>query len=464
MAFIKSVSGFRGTIGGKVGHNLTPLDILRICTSLARWLKKESSCQLPKVVIGRDGRISGRLCMDLLRAALESTGVDIVDLGLSTTPTVEMAVVMEKANAGIVVTASHNPMEWNGLKFLNKLGEPLSQVQLEEIINHAKDEYFYFSSIEDLGKTQFKENYIKKHVEAILNLDLIKLEVIRKKNFKIVVDSINSTGSLAVSFLLKSLGVKEIIEINNQINGKFARNPEPLEENLGELSARVLKEKADLGIALDPDVDRLVFICQDGKTFGEEYTLVAVADYVLKHKKGPVVSNLSSSRALQDLAINKGVFYFSSAVGEVNVIEKMKEVSAVIGGEGNGGIIYPDLHYGRDALVGIALFLMHLACFSGNMTELKKKYPLYYISKNKLTFKKNIEMVKLIDFIKSEYKNEEIDLRDGIKVTFNQNREWIHLRKSNTEPIIRIYVESESKEKASVLRKKFSQKIKNWIS
>ncbi len=461
MTLIKSISGIRGTIGGKVGDNLTPFDLLKFTTAYGSWLKSKNSQKKIQVVIGRDARKSGEMVNRIVVGALQSIGIDVIDLGLSTTPTVEVAVPKENAAGGIILTASHNPKQWNALKLLNHKGEFISAADGAEVLEIAENQEIFYAEIDELGKCITNDEYLDKHIQEVLALDLVDVEAIQKKNFTIVVDAVNSTGGLFVPALLKALGVKNIIELYCEPNGEFPHDPEPLPENLTEIAKAVREHQADLGIVVDPDVDRLALINEDGSMFGEEYTLVAVADYVLQHTKGSVVSNLSSTKALRDVAENNGCQYFASAVGEVNVVAKMKEVDAVIGGEGNGGIIYPASHYGRDALVGIALFLSHLAKYKGTCSQLKKEYNAYYISKNKIELDNTINVDDLLVKIQKAYANYKINLIDGVKIEFENS--WIHLRKSNTEPIIRLYAENTSKETADQLASEVMNKVKNLI-
>ncbi len=437
---IKSISGIRGTIGGKSGENLTPMDVVRFTAAYGSLLLEKK--QGAKVVIGRDGRISGPMVSSLVSHTLNAMGIHVVDLGPSTTPTVEMAVVMEKADGGVIITASHNPQEWNALKLLNGHGEFISAADGAVVLERATKEAFTFATVEKLGEYRMDPTYLDKHIAAILKHELIDLDAIQSRKFKVVVDVVNSTGAIAVPALLRALGLKDadISLLNGEMTGRFAHNPEPLPENLSQLSNAVNKSGADLGIAVDPDVDRLVLVCEDGTMFGEEYTLVAVADYVLSKVKGNSVSNLSSTRALQDVTVRRGGQYFPSAVGEVNVVKKMKEVKAVIGGEGNGGIILPDLHYGRDALVGIALFLTHLAQQGKTAQQLRNSYPDYFISKNKIELEKDVDLSMLLDRIRAKYKSHPVNTEDGLRIEFD--KDWVHLRSSNTEPIIRIIAES----------------------
>ncbi len=480
MALIKSISGIRGTIGGRVGEGLSPLDTVKFVSAFGFWtasrqwrderasgLKKIIAIRKrPKIVIGRDARISGDMVKNLVVGALQGIGIDVIDIGLSTTPTVEVAVPEELADGGIIITASHNPKQWNALKLLNSFGEFISASDGEEVLEIAAKESFLFAGVDNLGTYRNDDSYLEKHINKILALPLVDGEAIKKCDFTIVVDCVNSTGGIFVPALLKKLGVKKVVKLYCEPNGQFPHNPEPLPENLKEISKAVKKNKADLGIVVDPDVDRLALVCEDGKMFGEEYTLVAVADYILKNRRDracPVstVSNLSSTRALRDVTEKAGGNYFASAVGEVNVVEMMKAKKAIIGGEGNGGIIYPELHYGRDALVGIALFLTHLAKSGKKCSSLRKSYPDYFISKNKIELTPEINVDEVLDEIQKKYKSERINTIDGVKIDFK--KEWVHLRKSNTEPIIRIYAESSSTTKAEVLALKIIADIKSVI-
>ena len=438
MTLIKSISGIRGTIGGKTGDNLTPLDIVKFTAAFGTVLIQEGANK--KIIVGRDGRISGAMVKNLVISTLQALGLQVIDLDYSTTPTVEMAVVFENAGGGIILTASHNPKEWNALKLLNSQGEFINSADGQKVLEIAEREDFVFASVDQLGTCSLDDSFLLKHIDAVVNYELVDVAAIKKAKFKVVVDAVNSTGAIAVPALLRALGVKEIEVLNGEVNGKFAHNPEPLPEHLTELSREVLKQKASLGIAVDPDVDRLCFVCEDGTMFGEEYTLVAVADYVLSHRKGNTVSNMSSTRALRDITEKHGGEYFSSAVGEVNVVNKMKAVHAVIGGEGNGGIIVPDLHYGRDALIGIALFLTHLANAKKTAKQLRNSFPDYFISKNKIQLENGVDVKGVFEKIKDKYKNQPINIEDGLKIEFD--KDWVHLRTSNTEPIIRIYAES----------------------
>lgn len=457
MALIKSISGIRGTIGGKPGDTLSPLDVVRFTAAYGTWLLSRAGDN-KKVVIGRDGRISGELVQRLVISTLNALGIDVLDLGLSTTPTVEMAVVFEKTAGGIILTASHNPKEWNALKLLNEQGEFISGADGAALLDIAAKEDFTFASVDKLGTHTVVENALDKHIQAILAYPLVDVAAIKKQKFRIVLDAINSTGAIAVPALLKALGVKDVVVLNGEVNGKFAHNPEPLPQHLTELCNEVNKQKAHLGIAVDPDVDRLCFVCEDGSLFGEEYTLVAVADYVLRERKGNTVSNMSSTRALKDVTLKHGGQYYPSAVGEVNVVTKMKAVNAVIGGEGNGGIIVPDLHYGRDALIGIALFLTFMAKEGKSAKQIRNSYPDYFMSKNKIELDKQIDVQQIFEQIKKKYKKQEINTEDGLKIEFETD--WVHLRTSNTEPIIRIYAESNFETTADNIAKRIMQDIR----
>lgn len=459
MALIKSISGIRGTIGGQPGTGLTPIDTVKFTTAYAAWARTQGANN--KIVIGRDGRMSGPIVRDLVVATLLGCGFDVVDLGLSTTPTVEMAVTMEDAAGGIILTASHNPKEWNALKLLNGKGEFLSAEAGQWILDYAEQQEPEYATINKIGKLTTNDTYIQKHIDAILAHPLVDVAAIKEKKFSIVLDAINSTGAISVPPLLEALGVHEIITINEEVTGNFAHNPEPLPENLTELCNTVEKKNAHLGIAVDPDVDRLCFVCEDGSLFGEEYTLVAVADYVLSHKKGNTVSNMSSTRALRDVTEKHGGEYTPSAVGEVNVVKKMKAVNAVIGGEGNGGIIVPEMHYGRDALIGIALFLTHLANSGKSIKALRNTYPSYFISKNKIALSEDIDLNSIFEKIKDKYKNQPINTEDGVKIEFD--KDWVHLRPSNTEPIIRIYAESTSETTSNNIAKRIMEDIKEMM-
>lgn len=460
MSLIKSISGIRGTIGGKTGANLTPLDIVKFTAAYGSLIKESN--QGRTIVVGRDGRISGDMVKSLVIATLQGLGLDVLDLDLSTTPTVEMAVMQNKAAGGIILTASHNPKEWNALKLLNHKGEFVDAAIGEAILDLAAKEDFQFAEVNKLGKVNAFEEAGNQHIQAILAHPMVDAEVIRNKNFSVVLDPVNSTGAIFVPLLLKALGVEKITILNGEVNGQFAHNPEPLPENLQELCSSVVKNNADLGIAVDPDVDRLCFVCEDGSLFGEEYTLVAVADYVLSRKKGNTVSNLSSTRALRDVTEKHGGKYFPSAVGEVNVVAKMKAHDAVIGGEGNGGIIDPTLHYGRDALVGIALFLTHLAKSGKSIAALRRTYPDYYISKNKIALDEQVNLPELFDRMKERYKHQPQNTEDGLKIEFETD--WVHLRPSNTEPIIRIYAESNSATTSENIARRIMEDIRELLS
>ncbi len=458
MALIKSISGIRGTIGGKPGENLTPVDIVKFAAAFGTIIATEKPAT--RIVIGRDGRISGSMVQELVVNTLTGLGIDVVDLGLSTTPTVEVAVKMEKADGGIILTASHNPKEWNALKLLNEEGEFISAETGAKVLELAAKEDFLFASVDKLGTVTKDDSYLQKHIDAILKYPLVNAKAIAKQHFKVVVDAINSTGAIYVPALLKALGVNEVIVLNGEVNGKFAHNPEPLPEHLSQLCNEVVQQKAHLGIAVDPDVDRLCFVNEDGTLFGEEYTLVAVADYVLSKRKGNTVSNMSSTKALKEITQKHGGDYFPSAVGEVNVVKKMKEVNAVIGGEGNGGIIVPDFHYGRDALIGIGLFLSHLADQKKGIKSLRSQYPDYFISKNKIELNNGIDVKAIFEKIKKKYKKNPINTEDGLKIEFEND--WVHLRTSNTEPIIRIYAESDFETKANNIAMQLMRDIKEF--
>jgi phosphomannomutase len=461
MTLIKSISGIRGTIGGQVDQGLTPVDAVKFAAAYGTWLKQKNPGKRLKVVIGRDARISGQMISDLVVSTLVGLGIDVVNLGLSTTPTVEVAVPMEAADGGIILTASHNPKQWNALKLLNQKGEFISGNEGETLLKIATDEAFDFAEVDDLGKVTTDDSYLKKHIDAILALPLVDKEAIQAANFSIVVDAVNSTGGIFVPALLEALGVKQISKLYCDPTGEFPHNPEPLPEHLGDLANEIKATQADLGITVDPDVDRLALVCEDGSMFGEEYTLVAVADYVLTHTPGATVSNLSSTRALRDVTEAKGQTYAAAAVGEVNVVAKMKEIGAVIGGEGNGGVIYPELHYGRDALVGIALFLSHLAHKKIALSALRDSYPKYTISKNKIELTPDIDVDQLLMYMTVNYAHEEVDTTDGVKIYID--KEWVHLRKSNTEPIIRIYSESQTEETANALAERMIREIKALV-
>ena len=457
MTLIKSISGIRGTIGGKPGDNLTPIDAVKFAAAYGVWLKEYSKKEKLTVVIGRDARLSGEMIQNLVVSTLVGLGIDVVDLDLSTTPTVEIAVPLEKADGGIILTASHNPKQWNALKLLNEKGEFLDAAQGAKILEIAEKEAFSFSEVDDLGTVNRNDSYIDIHIDEVLDLSLVDAEVIRAAKFKVVVDGVNSTGGIAIPKLLKELGV-EVVELYCDPTGHFPHNPEPLKEHLGDICALVVKEKADFGIVVDPDVDRLAFITNEGEMFGEEYTLVACADYVLGKTKGNTVSNLSSSRALRDISEKHGGTYEAAAVGEVNVVTKMKANKAIIGGEGNGGIIYPESHYGRDSLVGTALFLMLMAERGGTVSELRASYPSYFMSKKKIELTPGLDVDGILVAMAEKYKDEEISTIDGVKIDFPEN--WVHLRKSNTEPIIRIYTEAKSQAEADGLADRIIGEIK----
>ncbi len=460
MTLIKSISGIRGTIGGRSGDALTPLDVVKFTAAYGAWLKSNNGPN--KVAIGRDARPSGELINRMVTSTLQGMGIDVIDLGLTTTPTVEMAVIAEKAGGGIIITASHNPIQWNALKLLNRHGEFISAEDGAKVLQLAESEDFEFSEVKKIGRYRYDNSYLQRHIEAIVALPLVDKEAITARNFSVVVDAVNSCGGFAVPMLLEELGVKKITQLNCEPTGLFVHNPEPLPEHLTQISNEIEKGRYDLGIVVDPDVDRLALVCEDGRMFGEEYTLVAVADYVLKHKPGNTVSNLSSTRALRDVTEKAGGKYFASAVGEVNVVNAMKENKAVIGGEGNGGIIYPELHYGRDALVGIALFLTHLAQAGVPVSRLRKTYPDYHISKNKIELTPGLDVDEILDNIRRKYEKNPINTADGVKIEFG--KEWVHLRKSNTEPIIRIYSESDTQATADYLANKIISDIKEVVS
>ena len=457
MSLIKSISGIRGTIGGVQGKNLTPIDVVKFTTAYGAWVAQQGSNN-KKIIVGRDGRISGGMVRDLVVATLQGIGCDVVDLGLSTTPTVEMAVKMEQAAGGIILTASHNPKQWNALKLLNKDGEFLDAAAGQWILDYAANEEPVYAEIDHIGTQRTDDTYIQKHIDAILAHPLVDVAAIKDMNYSVVVDAVNSTGAISVPPVLKALGVNNVTVINEEVTGHFAHNPEPLPEHLVDLCDTVKNKKATLGIAVDPDVDRLCFVCEDGSLFGEEYTLVAVADYILSNKKGNTVSNLSSTRALRDVTEKHGGQYYPSAVGEVNVVRKMKEVNAVIGGEGNGGIIVPELHYGRDALIGIGLFLTHLAKTGMSARQLRDSYPNYFISKNKIDLPEDTNVKAIFEEIKKKYANQPINTEDGLRIDFD--KDWVHLRTSNTEPIIRVYSESKDEESANNVARKIMADIK----
>lgn len=439
MALIKSISGIRGTIGGSAGEGLSPIDIVKFTAAYAQWLKETNSSLKHKVVVGRDARISGEMVQKLVVGTLMGYGVNVIDAGLATTPTVEVAVTMENADGGIILTASHNPKQWNALKLLNSKGEFLSDADGKRILTIAETDAYSFANVDDLGKVVGEASYNQKHIDMVLSLKSVNVKAVKDAKFKVVVDAVNSVGGVVIPDLLEQMGV-EVVKLYCEPNGLFPHNPEPLPEHLIDIANLVVQEKAHLGIVVDPDVDRLAFVCEDGSMFGEEYTLVAVADYLLSQSKGNVVSNLSSSRALKDIAIKHGVEYYASAVGEVNVVAKMKEVGAVIGGEGNGGVIYPEIHYGRDALVGVAIFLTHLAHSKKTCLEMRNSYPNYFISKNKIELTPAINVDQVLEKVKAKYADNQINDIDGVRIDIENK--WVHLRKSNTEPIIRIYSEA----------------------
>ena len=459
MALIKSISGIRGTIGGIAGNNLTPPDIIKFTAAFGQWVIANSGKK--KIVIGRDARISGEMVRNLVVGTLQSIGIDVVDLGLSTTPTVEVAVPDEHAGGGIILTASHNPKQWNALKLLNEKGEFISDLDGQWVLEMAEKTDLEYADVNDLGTVVYDDSYLQKHINKVLALPLVDVDAIRKADFKVVIDCVNSSGGIFVPALLKALGVSTIHELYCEPNGEFPHNPEPLPENLIDLSREVVSKKADLGIAVDPDVDRLCFVCQDGSMFGEEYTLVAVSDYVLMHTPGNTVSNLSSTRALRDVTESAGCTYTAAAVGEVNVVNAMKETHAIIGGEGNGGVIYPESHYGRDALVGIALFLTHLAKKGQSVSVLRASYPAYFISKNKITLTPEMDIDALLAEIEKRYQKQPHTTIDGLKIEFD--KQWVHLRRSNTEPIIRIYSEGGSETIADNLAQKIISHIKEIL-
>jgi phosphomannomutase len=470
LTLIKSISGIRGTIGGKSGDGLTPIDIVKFTAAFGTWVIQKTGNK--KIVIGRDARISGEMVKNIVVGTLQGLGMDVIDLGLSTTPTVEIAVPEEKAGGGIILTASHNPKQWNALKLLNDKGEFISDTDGKEVLEWAESADLEFASVDELGSYTVDNTYIRKHIAKILALPLVDVEAIKAKNFKVVIDCVNSTGGIFLPELLKALGVEQITELYCHPDGKFPHNPEPLPENLTALSSEVTAKNADLGIAVDPDVDRLCFVCEDGNMFGEEYTLVAIADYLLNNTtdaelkklklKKNTVSNLSSTRALRDVTENANGEYKAAAVGEVNVVNMMKETHALIGGEGNGGIILPELHYGRDALVGVALFLTHLAKYGKTISSLRSTYPNYFMSKNKITLTPELNIDELLEKVKEKYKNQPVNTVDGLKIEFD--KEWVHLRRSNTEPIIRIYSEGQSETTARSLANKIMEDIKEIMN
>ena len=460
MTLIKSISGIRGTIGGVVGDNLTPVDAVKFASAYGTFLINNSNKEKLTVVVGRDARISGPMIHNLITNTLIGLGIDIIDLGLSTTPTVEIAVPLEKADGGIILTASHNPKQWNALKLLNSKGEFLSAAEGELILKIAEQESFVFSEVDHLGTISENDAYMDIHVDEVLNLPLVDADSVAKRKYKVVVDAVNSSGGIIIPKLLEQMGV-EVVKLYCEPNGHFPHNPEPLKEHLGDICKLVLEEKADFGIVVDPDVDRLAFISNDGEMFGEEYTLVACADYVLSKTPGNTVSNMSSSRALRDITNKYNGSYQASAVGEVNVVELMKATNAIIGGEGNGGIIYPELHYGRDSLVGVALFLTYLANHEKTVAELRASYPQYYMSKNKIELTPQIDVDAILVAMTEKYKSEDITTIDGVKIDFAEN--WVHLRKSNTEPIIRIYTEAKTQDEADALALRIIAEIKGIV-
>ncbi|WP_373056119.1 phosphoglucosamine mutase [Zunongwangia sp. H14] len=461
MSLIKSISGIRGTIGGKTSENLTPLDTVKFAAAYGTWLKETVTNKKVKVVVGRDARISGKMIQELTMNTLIALGIDVIDVGLSTTPTVEVAVPMEEADGGIILTASHNPKQWNALKLLNNHGEFLSGEEGSKILKIAEMESFHFAEVDALGQLSKKNDYIDLHIEQVLRLSLVDVEKVKAARFKVVVDGVNSTGGIAIPKLLRAMGV-EVVKLYCEPDGNFPHNPEPLKEHLGAICALVKEEKADLGIVVDPDVDRLAFIDEKGEMFGEEYTLVACADYVLSKKKGATVSNLSSSRALKDITVKHEGTYKASAVGEVNVVKLMKDTNAIIGGEGNGGIIYPEAHYGRDSFVGVALFLTYLAEKSLKVSKLRQEYPAYFMSKNKIELTPGLDVDGILKSVQKRHENEEISTVDGVKIDFPEN--WVHLRKSNTEPIIRIYTEAKTQQEANDLAQKMIKEIEDIIA
>ena len=461
MTLIKSISGIRGTIGGKAGEGLSPLDTVKFVSAYGQWVKNRSNTKKVKVVVGRDARISGEMVSQIVIGTLMGMGIDVVNIGLATTPTTEIAIPIENAHGGIILTASHNPKQWNALKLLDEKGEFLSAIEGSKILEMAEQEDFTFAEVDDLGSVTERNDYLNIHIKQIIDLPLVDVEAIKAANFKIAVDGVNSVGGIAIPAMLKALGVDEVIELYCEPNGVFPHNPEPIPEHLNEISKVVKENDAHLGFVVDPDVDRLAIVNEDGSMFGEEYTLVAVSDFILQNKKGNTVSNLSSSRALRDVTMSYDGEYFASAVGEVNVVKSMKENNAVIGGEGNGGVIYPELHYGRDALVGVALFLTHLAKAKGKCSDLRSRYPEYVIAKKKMQLTAEINVDKILVSIKEKFKNQEIIDIDGVKIEIGN--EWVHLRKSNTEPIIRIYAESRDLNSANELADQIINEIEKLI-
>ena len=457
MTLIKSISGIRGTIGGPVSENLTPIDIVKFTIAYTRFIASKNGAKRLKIVVGRDARSSGEMVNDIIEGTLLGCGADVINVGLCTTPGTEMAVITHKADGGIIITASHNPKQWNALKLLNEKGEFLNDKEGKQVLALAEQEDFIFPDVDTIGKVILREDFNPTHIDQVLALKLVDVEKVKARKFKVVVDAVNSIGGVVIPALLRRLGC-EVVELNCEPNGQFAHNPEPLPQNLTEISDVIVREGADLGVVVDPDVDRLALVNEDGTMFGEEYTLVAIADYILSHTKGNTCSNLSSSRALSDVTVAHGGEYAASAVGEVNVVTKMKEIGAVIGGEGNGGVIYPELHYGRDALVGVALFLTYLAELNIPMTELRKRYPAYYASKNKIELTPAIDVDKLLLTMKECYAHERVNDIDGVKIDFAEH--WVHLRKSNTEPIVRIYTEAKSQEFADEVAQQFIAEMK----
>ena len=461
MSLIKSISGIRGTIGGLPGDNLTPIDVVKFTAAYAVFIKNSTGKKRVKIVVGRDARISGGMVNNLVTGTLTSMGADVLDIGLSTTPTVEVAVPDANADGGIILTASHNPKQWNALKLLNAKGEFLSDSEGREILTIAERQDVEFTKVDELGNIEKNDQYIDFHIQEVLEMKLVDVEAIRKAGFRVAIDAVNSTGGIAIPKLLKALGVAQVVELYCTPDGNFPHNPEPLPENLKAISTLVADTKCDVGFVVDPDVDRLALVMEDGNMFGEEYTLVAVADYILQNTPGNTVSNLSSTRALRDVTEAAGGQYSAAAVGEVNVVEMMKKTNAIIGGEGNGGIIYPELHYGRDALVGIALFLTYMAKTGLKCSQIKKKYPFYHISKNKIELSPKMDVDLILEKVKEKYKSQPVNTIDGVKIEFD--KEWVHLRKSNTEPIIRIYSESNSEEKANGLAHRIIEDINSLL-
>ena len=462
MTLIKSISGIRGTIGGKTDDGLNPVAIVKFTAAYATFIRQHTHATTNKIVVGRDARISGEMVKSIVIGTLMGMGFDVVDIGMATTPTTELAVMMEKASGGIILTASHNPKQWNALKLLNEKGEFLNEAEGNEILAMAEAEDFTFAAIDDLGKVIVDNRYKERHIESILNLKLVDTEAIKAANFRVAIDCVNSVGGIVLPDLLYALGIKELCKLHCNPHGNFSHNPEPVPEHLTEISTLMTQAKADVGFVVDPDVDRLAIVCENGQLFGEEYTLVAVSDYILSHTPGNTVSNLSSSRALRDITLKYGGRYEAAAVGEVHVVAKMKETNAVIGGEGNGGVIYPDSHYGRDALVGIALFLTHLAKKKISASELRASYPTYYISKQKIELTPDIDIDAILAKVKEQFSRYDMTDIDGIKIDFPNK--WVHLRKSNTEPIIRIYSEAPSMPEAETLGKELIELIRSCES